>query len=110
MEEVLQYLINAGVYYLATVDSEGKPQVRPFGSHAIVDGKFYIFMNFPKSVYTQMMEHGYVQIAAMGKDHSWIRISAKAVPEKDLEIRRRILGSYGGSMSLNVKCYFLTPL
>lgn len=91
MEEVLQYLRDAGVYYIATVDNEDKPHVRPFGSCVIVDEKFYIFMNFPKPVYTQIMENRYVELATMGKGHSWIRIAAKAVPEERLEMREKIL-------------------
>jgi uncharacterized pyridoxamine 5'-phosphate oxidase family protein len=91
MEEVLQYLKDAGVYYIATVDNEGKPHLRPFGSCVIVDGKFYIFMNFPKPVYIQVMENRYVELATMGKDHSWIRIAAKVAPEERLEMREKIL-------------------
>jgi uncharacterized pyridoxamine 5'-phosphate oxidase family protein len=95
MEEVLQYLNDAGVYYIATVDKEGKPHLRPFGSRVIFEGKFYIFMNFPKPVYTQVMENRYVEIATMGKDQSWIRIAAKAVPEERLEMREKILKAAG---------------
>ena len=96
MEEALQFLSDAGVYYIASVDGEGKPHVRPFGSRAIVNGKFYIFMSFPKAVYTQMMENGYVELATMGKDRSWIRIAAKAVPVENLETREKIIKAYGG--------------
>jgi uncharacterized pyridoxamine 5'-phosphate oxidase family protein len=103
MEEVLQYLNDAGVYYIATVDNEGKPHVRPFGSRAIVDGKFYIFMNFPKPVYTQVMENRYVELAAMGKDRSWIRIAAKADPEERLEMREKILKASGAPLRLKAE-------
>jgi uncharacterized pyridoxamine 5'-phosphate oxidase family protein len=37
------------------------------------------------------MENGFVELAAVGKDRSWIRVSAKAVPEERLEERRKIL-------------------
>jgi uncharacterized pyridoxamine 5'-phosphate oxidase family protein len=103
MEEVLQFLNDAGVYYIATADSEGKPHVRPFGSRAIVDGKFYIFMNFPKPVYTQVMENRYVELATMGKDRSWIRIAAKAVPEERVEMREKILKASGIPMQLTAE-------
>jgi uncharacterized pyridoxamine 5'-phosphate oxidase family protein len=103
MEEVLQYLNDAGVYYIATVDSEGKPHVRPFGSRVIFEGKFYIFMNFPKPVYTQVMENSSVELAAMGKDKSWIRIAAKAEPEERLEMREKILKAAGAPMRLKAE-------
>jgi uncharacterized pyridoxamine 5'-phosphate oxidase family protein len=103
MEEVLQFLNDAGVYYIATAGSDGKPHVRPFGSRLIFEGKFYIFMNFPKPVYTQVMENRYVELAAMGKDRSWIRIAAKAVPEERLEMREKILKAANTPMQLKAK-------
>ena len=42
MEEVFEFLKNAGTWYLATVDDEGNPQVRPFGAQNIFEGKLYI--------------------------------------------------------------------
>ena len=38
MEKVLQFLKDAGVYYLATVDGD-QPRVRPFGTAIIFEGK-----------------------------------------------------------------------
>ena len=95
MEEILTFLNNAGVYFIATVGQDGKPHNRPFGSRAIVDGKFYIFMGFPKPVYEQVLANPYVELVAMGKEREWIRISAKTIQESDLTMRRRILESAG---------------
>ena len=41
MEKVCQFLKDAGVYYLATVEGD-QPRVRPFGTANIFDGKLYI--------------------------------------------------------------------
>ena len=41
MEEVLKFLKEAGVYYLATVE-DNKPKVRPFGTIEIYDNHLYI--------------------------------------------------------------------
>ena len=41
MERVCQFLKDAGVYYLATVEGD-QPRVRPFGTAHIFEGKLYI--------------------------------------------------------------------
>ena len=41
MEEVVRFLKDADVYYLATMDGD-QPRVRPFGTAHIFDGRLYI--------------------------------------------------------------------
>ena len=41
MEEVVKFLKDADVYYLATMDGD-QPRVRPFGTAHIFDGRLYI--------------------------------------------------------------------
>jgi uncharacterized pyridoxamine 5'-phosphate oxidase family protein len=41
MKEVYDFLKNAAVYYLATVEGD-QPRVRPFGTIDMFDGKLYI--------------------------------------------------------------------
>ena len=41
MERVCNFLKEAGVYYLATMDGD-QPRVRPFGTVHIFEGKLYI--------------------------------------------------------------------
>ena len=41
MEKVYEFLKNAGVYYIATVDGD-QPHVRPFGTINIFEGKLYV--------------------------------------------------------------------
>jgi len=78
MQRVFDYLNKCGAYHIASVDSEGKPHVRPFGSKMIFDGKFYIFCSLPKNVYNQIAENKYIEISACGEGMNWIRISATA--------------------------------
>lgn len=49
MEKVYEFLKNAGVYYIATVDGD-QPHVRPFGTVNIFDGKLYIQTGKSKDV------------------------------------------------------------
>jgi uncharacterized pyridoxamine 5'-phosphate oxidase family protein len=78
MQEVYDFLEKAGAYHIATVDSEGKPHVRPFGSKMILDGKFYIFCSLPKAVYDQLSANKWAEISACGEGMTWLRITAVA--------------------------------
>jgi uncharacterized pyridoxamine 5'-phosphate oxidase family protein len=78
MQEVYDFLEKAGAYHIATVDSEGKPHVRPFGSKMILDGKFYIFCSLPKAVYDQLSANKWTEISACGEGMNWLRITAVA--------------------------------
>lgn len=40
MKEVLEFLKQAGTWYLAT-DEDGQPHVRPFGTELIYQGRLY---------------------------------------------------------------------
>ena len=53
MEKTLQFLKDAKVYYLATVDGD-QPRVRPFGTVNIFDGKLYIQTGKVKDVSRQL--------------------------------------------------------
>ena len=97
MNEVMQFLNEAGVYYIASVDSEQKPHARPFGSRIIYNDKFYIMMGFPKAVYDQVMANPFVELVTMGEGRNWIRIAAKAVAELDVAKRAEILASRVGA-------------
>ena len=53
MKEALQFLKDAGTFYLATVDGD-QPRVRPFGAVAEFEDKLYIITNNEKEVYKQL--------------------------------------------------------
>jgi len=78
MQEVFSLLEKFGTYHIATVDKEGKPHVRPFGSKLFLDGKIFISCSLPKNVYDQMSANGAIEISACGDGMEWLRISATA--------------------------------
>ena len=78
MKEVFDLLEKFGVYHIATVDADGKPHVRPFGSKMILDGHFYISCSLPKKVYDQLSANGSVEISSCGQGMEWLRINAFA--------------------------------
>ncbi len=92
MVEVLQFLKDAGVYYLATVDGD-QPRVRPFGTAIIFEGKIYIQTGKVKDVSKQLHANPKAELCAF-KDGKWIRISAELIEDDRREARKAMLDAY----------------
>ena len=89
MKEVQEFLKDAGVYYLATMDGE-QPRVRPFGTAEIFEDKLYIQTGKKKDVYKQIEQNNNVEICAF-KDGKWIRISGKLIADDRVEAKKDML-------------------
>lgn len=94
MDEVLAYLKANPTYFLATVDAEGNPQVRPFGTMTKFEEKLYFQTGNVKACFKQMTEHPRIAICAMGSDHTWLRIEADAVLDPRIEARQAVLDDH----------------
>lgn len=92
MKEVYEFLKKCGVYYLATVDGD-QPRVRPFGTVDIFEDKLYIQTGKVKDVAKQMKFNGKVEISGMA-DNKWIRLTAEAVLDENIEAARHMLDAY----------------
>ena len=92
MQEVYEFLKNAGTYYLATVEGD-QPRVRPFGTADIFEGRLYIQTGLKKPVAKQMLANPKVEICAF-KDGKWIRIAAEAVLDERIEAQEHMLESH----------------
>ena len=82
MSKVNDFLTEAGVFYLATVDGD-QPKVRPLGAHFEMDGKVLFGVGDFKEVYRQLQANPKVEIVACKKDNHWLRYTGKAVFETD---------------------------
>lgn len=92
MQEVYEFLKNAGTYYLATVEGD-QPRVRPFGTIDLFEGKLYIQTGKVKPVAHQMKQNPKVEISAM-YEGKWIRIAAEAVLDERVEAQAHMLAAY----------------
>ncbi|SFQ25037.1 Uncharacterized protein, pyridoxamine 5'-phosphate oxidase (PNPOx-like) family [Lachnospiraceae bacterium XBB1006] len=92
MERVAEFLKEAGVYYLATVEGD-QPRVRPFGTAHIFEGKLYIQTGKAKDVAKQIAKNPKVEISAF-KDGAWIRIAGELVEDDRREARVAMLEAY----------------
>lgn len=90
MKEVLQFLQDAGVFYIATMDGD-QPRVRPFGAINEFDGKIYIITSNEKDVYKQMQKNPKVEISGMNKEGKWIRLSCQVVRDDRTEAKKSML-------------------
>ena len=76
MQRVYDFLKEAKVYYLATMDGD-QARVRPFGTINLSDGKLYIMTKNRKHVSDQMKANPKVELTAMRGD-DWVRITCEA--------------------------------
>jgi uncharacterized pyridoxamine 5'-phosphate oxidase family protein len=89
MQEVYNFLKEAGVYYLATVDGD-KPKVRPFGTAEIFENHLYIQTGKKKDVFKQIEANPYVELCAFNNG-TWIRVSGKLVLDDRIEAKKDML-------------------
>ena len=111
MQQVRDFLHKAGVYYLATVDGD-QPQVRPFGTAEIIEGKLYIQTGHVKNVAKQIAANPKVAICAFDGSE-WLRITATLVEDSRVEVKKAMLDANPGLRSMydenddNTAVYFL---
>ena len=111
MQRVCDFLKKTGFYFLATVDGD-QPQVRPFGTAEIIDGKLYIQTGHVKPVAKQIEANPKVAICAYnGKE--WLRVNATLVEDPRVEVKKAMLDAYPNLRSMynendgNTAVYYL---
>jgi len=92
MKRVCEFLKEAGVYYLATVDGD-QPRVRPFGTAHIFEDKLYIQTGKSKPVSKQLGINPKCEICAF-KDGVWLRVAAELVEDDRVEAKKSMLDEY----------------
>ena len=92
MDEIVQFLKDAGTYYLATVEGD-QPRVRPFGTAHVFEGKLYIQTGLVKPVAKQLLANPKAEICAFHKG-KWIRIAGELALDDRFEARKSMLDAY----------------
>ena len=82
MSKVKDFLAEAGVFFLATVDGS-QPKLRPLGALFDVDGKVLFGVGDFKNVYRQMTVNPLVELVACKPNGHWLRYTGRAVFETD---------------------------
>ena len=92
MERVCQFLMDAGVYYLATVEND-QPRVRPFGTAHIFENKLYIQTGKVKPCSRQILANPKVEVCAFHQG-AWVRIAGELVEDDRVEAKKSMLDAY----------------
>ena len=92
MKRVCQFLKDAQVYYLATVDGD-QPRVRPFGTAHIFEGRLYIQTGRSKLVSRQLAANPKAELCAF-KDGTWLRVACELVDDDRTEAKKSMLDAY----------------
>ena len=92
MKRVYNFLKDAGVYYLATVEGD-QPRVRPFGTVHIFENKLYIQTGKVKPCAKQIFANPKAELCAF-HNGTWVRIACELVEDDRVEARKSMLDAY----------------
>ena len=92
MKRVLNFLKDAEVYYLATVDGD-QPRVRPFGTINEFEGRLYIQTGMVKPTSHQLSKNPKAEICAFSKGE-WIRVECELIDDDRYEAKKSMLDAY----------------
>lgn len=84
MNEVVTFLSENPVQYLATIGRDGKAKCRPFMFAGRLDGKLWFCTNNTKDVYKDLQANPYTEISVSSSAYAWIRLNGKAVFENNM--------------------------
>ena len=87
MNEVVTFLNENPVQYLATVGRDGKAKCRPFMFAGEMDSRLWFCTNNQKEVYKDMQANPCVEISVSSPTYAWIRLSGKAVFADDRAVK-----------------------
>ena len=91
-EKISNFLTEAGVYFLATVDGD-KPKCRPIGFHVLRNDRLYFGVGDFKDVYKQLCRNPEAEIVAVIGD-TWLASTGRWFSRKRIPLPRRFLRKY----------------
>ena len=87
MNEVIKFLNENPVQYLATVGRDGKAKCRPFMFAGEKDGRLWFCTNNQKDVYADMQANPYIEVSVSSPAYAWIRLGGRAVYENNMAVK-----------------------
>lgn len=87
MNDVVKFLQENPVQYLATIGRDKKAKCRPFMFCCEQKEKLWFCTNNTKDVYKDMQENPYIEISVSSPEYAWIRLNGKAVFENDMAVK-----------------------
>jgi Uncharacterized conserved protein len=113
MTEILDFLSQSPAFYVATVDENNNPRVRPFSFVMEWEGKLTFVTNTQKKIYQQLGQHPYIEICSFSPEKGeWMRISgsvlifkSKVANAKVLEIMPQLKNIYQSEDNPTLVCF-----
>lgn len=90
LEKVIKFLDESQTYYLATMDKDNQPRIRPFGTALIYKDRLYIQTGKVKAVSKQLKVNPKAEICAFNNGR-WIRIAGVLVNDDTREVKTLML-------------------
>jgi len=87
MDDVVKFLNENPVQYLATVGRDGKAKCRPFMFCFEKEGKLWFCTNELKDVYLDLQENASVELSVSSPEYAWIRLHGEAVFEENMDVK-----------------------
>lgn len=87
MNEVVKFLTENPVQYLATVGRDGKAKCRPFMFCLAQDSKLWFCTNSTKDVYKDIQANPEIEVSVSSPEFAWIRLNGKAVFENNMAVK-----------------------
>ena len=91
MNDVVKFLTENPVQFLATVGRDGKAKCRPFMFCFEHDNKLWFCTNNTKDVYKDIQTNPNIELATSSQTYAWIRLSGKAVFESNMIVKEECL-------------------
>lgn len=87
MNEVVTFLKENPVQYLATVGRDGKAKCRTFMFSGELDGKLWFCTNSTKDVFKDMKANPNIELCISSPAYQWLRLNGKAVFENNMAVK-----------------------
>ena len=87
MNEVVTFLQENPIQYLATVGRDGRAKCRPFMFCFEQAGKLWFCTNNQKDVYKDLQKNPYVEFSVSNPEFAWIRLNGKAIFENNMAVK-----------------------
>ena len=93
MNEVVNFLKENPIQYLATVGLDGKSKVRPVQFMVVNNSKLYFCTSNEKPVYKELQKSSDLELTTASPEYVWLRITGKANFTDDLKIKQEVIDS-----------------
>lgn len=91
VEEIIEFLAQSPAFYMATVEKNGQPRVRPFSFVMEWKGKLTFVTATNKDIYKQLAQNPRLEICSLSPAGDWMRLHGTVKFTAETQARRKVL-------------------